>query len=230
MKYYYAVRTGRTPGIYTSWDECRTQIFHFPAAIYKKFSTMAEAEAFMQNAVPAEPAASAASAASAEPAAATAEPAGDFPAAPADSLFDGVATDALAYVDGSFNAASAVYGYGVVILARDGSEHRFQGSGSDPELSSMRNVAGEIHGAMRAVKEAVSLGIPSLTVFYDYLGIQCWAEGIWKANKKGTQNYRDFIKASRAQIDIRFHKVKAHSGVHYNEIADRLAKDAVGNN
>ena len=35
---YYAVVKGRKPGIYTSWDECKTQIDKFSGAIYKKLN------------------------------------------------------------------------------------------------------------------------------------------------------------------------------------------------
>jgi viroplasmin and RNaseH domain-containing protein len=36
---FYAVRIGRRPGIYTSWEACQEQILRFPAASYKKFKT-----------------------------------------------------------------------------------------------------------------------------------------------------------------------------------------------
>ena len=45
---YYAVRIGRTPGIYTTWDECKNQIFKFSGAVYKSFPTKEEAEDFME--------------------------------------------------------------------------------------------------------------------------------------------------------------------------------------
>lgn len=45
---FYAVRRGRTPGIYRSWDECKAQITGFSDASYKKFSSREEAEEFMQ--------------------------------------------------------------------------------------------------------------------------------------------------------------------------------------
>ncbi|MBE3554393.1 MAG: ribonuclease H family protein [Thermicanus sp.] len=41
---YYVVWKGRTPGIYTRWEECKAQIHHFPGARYKAFSTKEEAE------------------------------------------------------------------------------------------------------------------------------------------------------------------------------------------
>ncbi|NJL22894.1 MAG: ribonuclease H [Leptolyngbyaceae cyanobacterium SM1_3_5] len=42
---YYAVMKGRQTGIFTSWSKCEAQVKGFSGAIYKSFSTKAEAEA-----------------------------------------------------------------------------------------------------------------------------------------------------------------------------------------
>ena len=36
---YYAVKKGRKPGIYDTWDECRKQTLGFSGAVYKSFKT-----------------------------------------------------------------------------------------------------------------------------------------------------------------------------------------------
>ncbi len=41
---YYVVWVGMKPGIYKSWDECRSQIFGFPNAKYRSYKTLAEAK------------------------------------------------------------------------------------------------------------------------------------------------------------------------------------------
>ena len=46
---FYAVRFGRIPGIYTSWNECKKQVTGFKGAIYKKFSNESSAEIFCKN-------------------------------------------------------------------------------------------------------------------------------------------------------------------------------------
>ena len=43
----YAVRCGKKPGIYDSWDQCAEQVLGFKNAAYKKFETMAEAVTFV---------------------------------------------------------------------------------------------------------------------------------------------------------------------------------------
>ena len=47
---YYVVWQGVTPGIYSSWKDCQKQINRYPAAKYKAFSSLEEAEAaFKEN-------------------------------------------------------------------------------------------------------------------------------------------------------------------------------------
>lgn len=44
-KKYYVVWQGTTPGIYTTWEECRAQVHGVAGAAYKSFATEAEAQA-----------------------------------------------------------------------------------------------------------------------------------------------------------------------------------------
>ena len=44
---YYAVKIGKVPGIYMSWDECRENVSGFSGAEYKSFGTIEEARAYL---------------------------------------------------------------------------------------------------------------------------------------------------------------------------------------
>ncbi|KAI0245979.1 ribonuclease H-like domain-containing protein [Lactifluus subvellereus] len=46
---YYAVKIGKRPGIYTTWEDCREQVDGYPCARYKKMATVEGAEAWMQG-------------------------------------------------------------------------------------------------------------------------------------------------------------------------------------
>lgn len=50
-KRFYAVKSGRIPGIYHTWDECKKQVDGFPGAQYKGFATEGEARSFITGAV-----------------------------------------------------------------------------------------------------------------------------------------------------------------------------------
>lgn len=45
-KKFYAVKVGKVPGIYSTWNECEDQVKGFPGAVYKSYATLSEAERF----------------------------------------------------------------------------------------------------------------------------------------------------------------------------------------
>ncbi|XP_054474155.1 ribonuclease H1 [Anoplopoma fimbria] len=54
-KFFYAVQKGFKPGVYTSWDECKSQVDKFPAASFKKFASEKDAWAFFRGVEPSPP-------------------------------------------------------------------------------------------------------------------------------------------------------------------------------
>ncbi|MBR1572350.1 MAG: ribonuclease H family protein [Lachnospiraceae bacterium] len=215
-KNFYAVKVGKTPGIYTTWEETKTQVSGYPGAVYKGFITIEEAKAYM----------------------------GDGEDEGQISIFDymeqgteevigqgpdldGDMPEAYAFTDGSYNIATKVYGYGGFIVV-NGQERVLQGSGDDPELASGRNTAGEVMGAMAAIQEAIDMGVTTLTIYYDYEGVAKWATHQWKTNKPVSIQYVAYVDSVRDKIKVDFVHVKGHTGIPGNERADRLAKEAVG--
>lgn len=98
----------------------------------------------------------------------------------------------------------------------------------DEELAAMRNVAGEIKGAEAAMRYAVAHGYRKLYIFHDYEGIAKWCQGVWKTNKEGTRGYKAYYDSIKDKLQVVFVKVAAHTGDKYNEMADGLAKKALG--
>ena len=47
VKKFYAVKEGRVPGIYETWDKCKAQVDGYSSAVFKGFATKEEAEAFI---------------------------------------------------------------------------------------------------------------------------------------------------------------------------------------
>lgn len=136
-------------------------------------------------------------------------------------------SEVIAYVDGSYNHKTQEFSYGAVIFF-DGTEHHFSQKFNNPELAKMRNVAGEIKGAEKAMKFALENNANELTIYYDYQGIAKWCNGQWQARKEGTKAYKSFYEKAKEKVDINFVKVKGHSGNKYNDLADELAKKALG--
>lgn len=128
-----------------------------------------------------------------------------------------------AYVDGSYSLSENKYSYGCVILV-DSQIFKLGGVDNNIDYIGMKNVAGELLGSMKAIKWAKDNNYDSIVVYHDYEGIERWANGNWKANKKGTKDYVTFINNYRQYLDISFIKVQAHSGDTFNEEADKLAK------
>lgn len=215
-KKYYAVRSGRVPAIYDNWADCEKQVKGYPGAAFKSFESMDDALLFMSE-----------------------KSAGEAIADRSSSEINELVTDvlrnlsddqAVAFVDGSFDAVSKITGYGAVIIDSKGREKRLMGafdSSDGEDYIALRNVAGELSGAMAAVSYAIEQGIKKLSIYYDYAGIEKWAKGEWKTNRAMTRAYAGWIRERGAVIDIEFVKVPAHTGVSYNELADELAKESI---
>lgn len=199
MNKLYAVRKGKIKGIYENWNDCKQQVDNFPGAIYKSFTTIEEAAEFM----------------------------GWTQKSKGEDVDISEAETITAYVDGSYNIATGEYGYGAVLLKED-EEIKISNRGNDPELASMRNVAGEIKGSEAAIIYAYENKYKKVIIYYDYEGISKWCLGLWKTNKKGTIEYKKFYDEMIKKIKIEFVKVKGHSGDKYNDMADELAKKAAG--
>lgn len=90
----------------------------------------------------------------------------------------------------------------------------------------MRQVTGELNAVMFGIYECLEREIKELEIHFDYLGIREWVTGAWKAKNVHTQNYRDLMRDVEKEINIKFVKVKAHSGNYFNDLADKLSKEA----
>lgn len=133
----------------------------------------------------------------------------------------------VAYVDGSFDKKVKRYSFGCVLITPDGEIGEWSGNGDNPESLALRNVTGEMLGAMFAVKWCIKNDYPAVDIRYDYSGIEMWATGRWKTNNPLTQKYAAYMRQNGQRIKISFTKIAAHTGNYYNEMADKLAKKAL---
>ena len=198
-KKVYAVRKGRTTGIFMTWDDCKAQVDGFAGAEYKSFADPQEAMEYLGLS--------------------TGAAAEKFPEgirAYVDGSYDAES--------GRFSCGVVI----VETDAEGGSETtELNAAFDDAEAAKQRNIAGEIMGSKLAVDWCKTNGIKKVAIYHDYEGIGAWADGKWKANNDLTRGYRDYVAEARKEMDIEFVKVKAHAGNKYNEIADKLAKKAL---
>ncbi len=199
---FYAVRTGRQHGVYTTWPACEAQVKGFPGAIYKAFSTKEQAQAFVG------------------------EPLHTLTFLPSD---DALPTTGLIHiwVDGSCLRSSngrLHFGWAYVILDGERELHRASGHDVPAEACRHRNVAGEIQAVLRALAWCQAHGIAAVTVYFDYQGLASWVEGAWKTTTPFTRAYVEQVQA--LGMTLTWHKVRAHSGEKYNELVDQLAREA----
>lgn len=209
-KKFYAVKVGRVPGIYGTWDECKLQVDGYPNSEYKGFARLSEAESFVGTEV--------LESMKLNPDIYAHEENASTP------LEGGYAVKA--YVDGSYDVATGNYASGAVILL-DGKTVELSKLYTDDAGGKLRNVAGEIKGAELAIEYCKKQGIDSVVIYHDYLGVGKWADDEWKANLDMTKAYKSYIRECRKNMRINFVKVKGHSGDKYNDMADALAKAAL---
>lgn len=202
---YYAVKVGMQRGIFRTWEECRINVSGYPGAEFKGFKSKAEACAYLGIAYEEE------------------KSDDDFGQKNGLNEEDCVKI----YVDGSYNNAAKEFSYGIVVL-RGSREEKYSRKFNDENLSAMRNVAGEIKGAEAAMQYAIDHHLPEIEIYHDYEGIAKWCLGEWKTNKEGTKAYKAFYDRASQQVKIRFVKVTSHSNNKYNDMADQLAKEALG--
>lgn len=130
------------------------------------------------------------------------------------------------YIDGSFDQSTNKYSFGGALIV-NGECIEFKRAFGPDEYSEYRNVAGEIRGASYIINYCYTRGLKRLHIFYDYIGIEKWYKGEWKANTNIAIKYQEFAMGIKNKIEVIFHKVKSHTNNKYNDLADRLAKEAL---
>ena len=196
---YYAVRKGRSTGIFVDWSKCQESVKGYKGAEFKSFTDEASAQLYLnqveENDIPA-------------------EITSDF---------------MIAYIDGSYNSDTKRYGSGLVVLNHHKHiQYTECFSDARSDAVSMRNIAGEVQAALLAMEYAKAHRFEKLIINYDYEGIAKWCNGMWQANKTMTQYYQEVYNKYKQDIKIYFNKIDAHTGEVFNELADQLAKYSIG--
>lgn len=221
-KKWYAVKTGTTPGIYTSWPETEAQVKGYPGARYKGFGSEEEARRWLTDDSQESPSARAKKPRQ-KSTVGCHSMAETRPSRGADEI--------IIYTDGGAIGNPGPGGYGVVISAQ-GLEKELSGG---YELTTNNRM--ELMACIVALEALKGRGLP-VTLYSDSSYVvngmtrgwaKKWQKNGWrKADKKPVIN-RDLWEkllelAKKHQVVFRW--VKGHAGNPLNERCDRLAVQA----
>lgn len=187
--------------IVNTWAECLTYVKGVKGAKYKSFKNMSDAEKYLNE--------------------------GSRMLKKSD---DNYPKDCLhAYVDGSYSVSDERYAYGVVCVRNDVVEYIENGAEKDTSEKNIRQIAGELKGAIRAAEYAISKGEKKLVIFHDYEGIAHHATGAWSRNEQSSIEYHSRMQElMKRGIEIVFVKVDSHTGDLFNELVDEKCKEPLG--
>ncbi|MDP4143757.1 MAG: ribonuclease H family protein [Bacillota bacterium] len=191
-----------TDKIVSTWAECLKYVKGVKGAKYKSFENLEEAKAFLS-----------------EKKTLLRKGEDEYPL---DTMH--------AYVDGSYNDGLGKYSYAVVIVEGNVIIHIENGAAKDDSQKDIRQIAGELRAAIRAVEYAASNDRKKIVLFHDYEGICHHATGFWDRKDDSSKEYYEKINKliKENNIEVIFVKVDSHTGDLFNEVADEEAKSAAG--
>lgn len=220
MPKFYAVVNGRSKGIYTNWPDCQRSVTGYPGAIYKSFSTLEDAKAFLNPCKASTPkilisddiipcTSGNNSKVSFDDFTKSQEKESNLPA------------KTVIYTDGSYKDGKG--GYGAVVIEPNGNIREFSGSvpiedvtSNKAELYCILSVLNEFKGDLIILSDS-EYSVKSLSIW-----VHNWIKNDWKgvANRFLIEPCYNLMKGRKVEL---IH-VKGHSGNKYNERADQLAE------
>lgn len=146
------------------------------------------------------------------------------------------------YVDGSYYKKTPKVTYGGVVVVQDKNTPKEIIHGvrhvktEKSEFVSANNAGGELIAALVGIIDACQVlscvdGKHMVNIYYDYKGVKEFLNGgEYQARKAGPQFYVgavESVKKVNPNVELKFHKVIAHTGDKFNELADTIAKGVV---
>lgn len=216
MGKYYAVKKCKIPGIYNTWDDCKSQVYRFSGAKYKSFKSIDDANKYMT----------------------------DLDGKNVNICItnsDGASikkftqsttsNDLHIYTDGSHIKGGGYIGYGAYCEYKS-VKYYLSGNIDDKILSDygitntvVSNPTAEFLAFAEVIKIISSINV-KITFFIDYIGVSNWMSGKWKTKasyiKKIKDVTNDIIKKNNLSVDVKH--VPGHSGNYGNDQADLMAK------
>jgi ribonuclease HI len=218
MSKFYAVKKGREPGIFRSWEECKRQVNQYPGAVYKSFKTLPEAEEFNKVRYKRK---------------LTSRSHDDRGGPPTkhSCVSDGagvpvVYADGCCYGNGRVGAKA-----GMGVYWDDHHPHNM----SRKLTGKQTNQRAELVSSCLAIESAMVQGHDKIelrtdsnyTIRVATKWTDKWEQNGWKTSEGGDVLNKDDIMRLRdltKKVDVTWTHVRGHQGIHGNEMADQLAK------
>jgi ribonuclease HI len=234
---YYVVWKGRTPGIFTTWNECKSQVDGFAGARYKSFATLGEAEsAFGGKASSATRSTSTSGSSPTKPSTAGKPKKAKVPPLSEQQIAE-MPFDIKIYTDGACEPNPGEAGTGLAVYLNNELTELWYGLYQQVGT----NNTAELHGLKQAfilAKEKLKAGL-SVAIYCDSkYSIDCitkWASGWEKkgwTKSGGEIKNLDIIKPAYSLYQelvskITIYHVNGHVGIEGNELADRMSIIAI---
>lgn len=142
------------------------------------------------------------------------------------------------YTDGSYQRTTGDCTGAFVVLKDNELQFGARVNIVDQALTKSWNVSGElvvVAAALNVLAGAIGDAEVTLDIHYDYTGVKNFIEGPkkWKPQKfisvMYVKAFNSFKEAS-PNVHVKFTKVKAHSGIYWNEVVDSMAKGHIPTN
>jgi len=234
-KQYYAVRNGREPGIYRTWEECKAQVDGYAKAQFKGFTSLEEAEAYLGYAKTNNPGASKPSSARpfnppgrSKKDRGTGQGEDEARALETLETSDGL-KHVVIYTDGACLGNPGPGGYGVVLL--HGKERNELSRGFRLTTNNRMEMLACIVG-LQALKGPCAVTLYSDSQYVINSMTKGWAlrwrKNKWKRNGQDVPNADLWAKLLDLcdTHKVRFNWVRGHAGNKENERCDQLARQA----
>lgn len=133
------------------------------------------------------------------------------------------------YVDGSYNIKNNKVGYAWIFIKNgkiieSGSNWEYDGV----DTYELKNIYGELRSSIIAVEKSIEKGYKGINLFFDYNGIQKYADFEWSSSDEFIVTYTNTMRNLRNKIKVNFIKVYSHTGDTFNDEVDKIAKNACG--
>lgn len=241
---YYAVQNGKSNGVYSDWDSCKSQVNGYSGAVYKKFNSASEAQTFANSSGGYSGSAYGSTSSRSTSSGSTSCRSGSYGSGSSSSGQQSIYTDGASRGNGRSSNPPSGYGvyYGnnhpknaaVPMLSVDGGNN--PATNQRAELAGLRHALRDVLSSKRdglkyTIKSDSKYALDSINKW-----LNNWEQNGYKiANNKPVQN-QDLIKecvdlrkdiqsshASTGRGGLSFEHVKGHQGNYGNEQADRLA-------